>query len=365
MKPLVTPRHLALALLAVGALAACHKAPPPAAPPPEAKKAAPIRGATTVRAETRKMPRYLRVTGELQAAWDAMVASDVAGKVEMTPVERGSTVKAGDVLVKLDARTAELSLREAEASVALARAQAELSASELKRNEPLAQTRAIASADFSKLKTDSAAKEAQLASAEARRDLAKKSLQDTTILAPFAGTVAERMVAPGEYVRPDTPVARVVDTSTLRLVVNVSESAVGQVRAGQKVEFNVAAYPGESFTGSVKHIGATLRQSTRDLVVEAQVDNAAGRLKPGLFAEARLVLGDADAISVPEKALRVDGARRKLFVVAEAELQERLVEVGESRDGLVEIRRGVAAGESVLLSPPADAADGTPVVAGP
>ncbi len=311
------------------------------------------------------MPRYLRVTGQLQAVWDAMVAADAAGKVQETPVERGSVVKAGDVLVRLDARTSDLSLKEAEASVALARAQAELSASELKRNEPLAQTKAIAAADFKRLKTDTAAKEAQLASAEARRDMAQKTVKDATILAPFAGTVAERMVSPGEYVQPSSAVIRLVDTSTLRLVVNVSENAVGKVQVGQMVNFNVAAYPGETFEGKVNHIGAAVRESTRDLVVEALVDNAKGRLKPGLFAEARLVLAQEPAVTVPSEALRVDGPRRKLFVVEKEELHERLVEIGEAHAGRVEIRRGVNAEEVVMLKPEASAVDGAHVKATP
>ena len=221
------PSVIHAAIVALLSLTACHKPPPAAETAPALPPVKPIE-VKAAKAEMRLMPRFLRVTGQLQAEWDAMVASDAAGKVESTPVERGAVVKAGDVLVKLDERVAQMTLREAEASVVLAKAQSELSGSELQRNQPLAESKAIAQADFNRLRTDTAAKEAQLAAAEARRDMAEKSLKDAVIPAPFAGTVAERLVSPGEYVRPGQAVARVVDTATLRLVVNVPEAAVGK-----------------------------------------------------------------------------------------------------------------------------------------
>lgn len=362
MKP---PAPLAAAAIAfMLGITACHKPPPAAetvAPPAPAK---PI-DVTAAKVESRSMPRYLRVTGQIQAEWDAMVAADASGKVESTPVERGAVVKAGDVLVKLDERVAQINLREAESSVALAKAQAELSGSEYERNQPLAAARAIAQADLNRLRTDTTAKDAQLAAAEARRDMAQKSLKDAVIVAPFAGTVAERLVSPGEYVQPGKAVARVVDTFTLRLILNLPEVAVGRVKPGQTVEFNVAAYPKVTFQGKINFIGAAVRESSRDLLVEAAVDNQDGRLKPGLFAEARLSTGDEKALAVPATALRVDGTKRRLFIIKNNQLEERLVDIGESKDDWVEIRQGVSEGESVVLKPGPDAADGVPAVSKP
>ena len=356
------------ALLAAAAfllgITACHKPPPAAEPVTVAAPAKPIE-VTAVKAESRKMPRYLRVTGQLQAAWDAMVASDAAGKVESTPVERGAVVKAGDVLVKLDERVSQINLREADASVALAKAQAELSGSEFQRNQPLAASKAIAQSDFNRLRTDTAAKDAQLAAAEARRDMAQKALKDAVILSPFAGTVAERLVSPGEYVQPGKPVARVVDTFTLRLILNLPEAAVGRVKPGQTVEFNVAAYPKVNFQGRINFIGAALREASRDLLVEAEVDNKDGRLKPGLFVEARLATGDEKTLAVPVAAVKVEGTKRRLYIIHDNQLEERLVEIGETHDDWIEIRQGISDGEAVVLNPGRDAADGVPVTSKP
>jgi len=274
-------------------------------------------------------------------------------------VERGSVVKAGDALVKLDERQAKLALDEAEASLELAKARLLLAKNEQERNAPLAQNRAIAEADFQKLVTDTAAREAELTASLARRDMTQKTLTDSVIRAPFAGVVAERMVEPGEYVKADSPVARVVDLATLRLVLNVPETEVGTLAVGQTVEFTTAAFPTRTYTATLRFLGAAMREASRDLVVEATVENTDGTLRPGFFCNARIRLSEETAAVVPVEALRVEGSRRKLFVIEKNNtLSERLVEVGETREGFIEIRRGAAAGESVLLQPGPEAVDG-------
>ena len=95
------------------------------------------------------------------------------------------------------------------------------------------------------------------------------------------------------------------------------------------------------------------------------MDNQDGRLKPGLFAEARLITGDEKAVAVPAAALRIEGTRRKLFIIRKDQLEERLVEIGETREDWIEIRQGLADGESVVLNPNESAADGVPVVLKP
>ncbi|SKB04911.1 RND family efflux transporter, MFP subunit [Prosthecobacter debontii] len=339
-------------------LAACHK--PPAAP----TEAPPQTAAITIQGDTdqaseRSFPRYLRVTGQLTGKNDAVIAADATGRVLTTPVERGTQVAAGDVLVTLDDRQAKLSLAEANAALELAKAQLTLAKNEQARNQPLAKMKAISDSDYQKLLTEASAREADLAATQARRDLAQKAVDDCTIRAVFGGVVSERMVEPGEYLRPDSAVARVVDISQLRLVLNVPETQVGVLETGRTVEFTTAAYPDQRFTGTLKFLGAAMRESSRDLVVEAVVDNASGKLRPGFFCDARILLREEKAVAVPDGTLRIEGSRRKVFVItAENTLSERLVEIGDSRDGFTEIRRGVATGEKVLLNPSPEATDG-------
>ncbi|MES2708060.1 MAG: efflux RND transporter periplasmic adaptor subunit [Verrucomicrobiota bacterium] len=354
-----------LALLAAGAFPGCRK--PAASAEAQAKsaaEAAPVPVKVAAAAE-KPMPRFLQLTGELTSAQDSAVAADTTGKVSGTPVERGSEVKAGEVLIRLDDRTTSLNLAEAEANLLLAKSKLALAAGDLKRNEPLAKSKAIPEMEYARLKADHDGQAATVAAAEARRDTARKSQEDTAVLAPFAGTVAERLVAVGEYVKPDTQVVRLVDLTNLRLVVNVAEPDIGKVKVGQPVDFTVFAYAGSIFKGTVKFIGAAVRQGSRDLLVEVEAPNADGRLRPGLFAEARLILPDQPGVTVPESAVREDGVQHRLWVVADGRLNERLVETGGKRDGLLEIRRGVTAGEQVVLSPGVNVADGGRVTVQP
>lgn len=271
-------RFFALLLSALG-VACSHSGGNKTAPP----EPPPLTVETAV-AQEQAMPRYLRVTGELKGARHAMLAPDASGKVVAAPIERGSRVNEGDVILQLDDRNAALALNEADASLADAELKLGWARSEFDRNETLAKTKLISSADFERQKLNRSTAEAALAAATAQRDQAKKALEDTVLRAPFTGTVVERLAEVGEYVSSTKGVAELVATERLRLLLNVSETAVEKIHAGQFVSFSVPAFPAAVFTGTVKFIGAALREMERDLIVEAEVDNGDGRLMPGMFA---------------------------------------------------------------------------------
>lgn len=307
------------------------------------------------------MPRYLGVTGELHGSRQATLAPETAGKVVSAPIERGQKVKVGDVILKLDDRTATHALQEAEASLSDAKLKVEWARSEFTRNESMAKARAISAIEFERLKLNRDTSDTALAAATARLEKAKKMMDDMVLRAPFAGTVGERLTEVGEFVSNSAGIARLVATEELRLTLNVPETAVGSIHEGQTVTFAVPAYPGQTFTGKVKYIGPALRAAARDLIVEAVVANTDDRLKPGMFAEGRLVLKEEPAVTVPTNALRVEGTSHKILVVQKERIEERFVEIGETKGTSVEIRRGVARGESVVVTPGADALDGARV----
>ena len=359
-------KSVSFALIAIWmlALVACEKKPDASALPVEAEVSAreikPVRGAT-VHAAEHSFPRFLRVTGQLAAKSDSIVAADGAGKVVEASVERGSVVKAGDVLAKLDERQPRLTLEEASAAVDVAKTRLKLAMDEQKRNQPLAEKKVIADSDYQRLLTEVTARHAEVAANTARRAQAQKMLEDCLIRTPFAGVVDPRVVDVGEFVGPGSPIARVVESAELRLVLNVPETEVAGLVVGQKVEFTTAAFADRQFVGTLKYIGAAMREISRDLVVEAIVDNASGELRPGFFCAARILLREEKAVSVAQNAVRVDGTKRKVFVIREDQtLAERLVEVGETRDGLIEIRRGLKSGDTLLAEPDENAADGLP-----
>lgn len=354
------PRHhsvYCLALAGTTLVVGCgHKGPGKN----EAALEAPLQ-VKMISAATRPMPRMLLLTGELQGEQEAFVAADATGKVMAAPVERGQTVTQGQVLVRLDERSAALLAKEAEANLTLAQSQYELAKSEQARGLALLAKKAITRAEFDRIQTTFNVNESMLAAALARRDNTRKTLDDTAIKAPFGGIVADRLVQVGEYVRPETRIARLVSVDRLRLTLNVPETAVGQVRQGQSVNFTVGAFPDKAFTGSVRFVGAEIRESGRDLLMEAVVANKGGGLRPGMFASASLDLGDSPALVVPLAALREDGSNRRVFVVDKGRAVERLVELGERRDGWVQIQKGIQAGESVISPLPPALKDGTPV----
>ena len=149
-----------------------------------------------------------------------------------------------------------------------------------------------------------------LQAARARVTLARKALSDTLVRAPFGGIVAERLVSVGDYVTRGTKVAVVVRINPLRVRLTVPEQFISAVSVGQPVQFEVDAYSGRQFTGTVRYVSPSLESNQRALTIEAVVPNAGGELKPGLFATARIEQPDRTAgLLVPEAAVQTSSAR--------------------------------------------------------
>lgn len=201
-----------------------------------------------------------------------------------------------------------------------------------------------------------------LQAARARVALARKSLADTVVRAPFAGLVAERLVSVGDYVTSGTKVAVVVRVDRLRVQLTIPEQFIAAVGAGQPVSFEVDAYPGRRFVGHVRYVSPALESNQRALTVEAVVPNPSKELKPGRFATARVELPDrTPGLLVPSSAVRTSGGTSRLFVVAANHVEERIVTLGQVTEGLVEITTGLAKGERVATANVAQLVDGVAV----
>jgi membrane fusion protein (multidrug efflux system) len=318
-----------------------------------AADADPIVRVTTAPVTTRSVPRTLTLTGTLTANRESGVAADVMGKVSAVYVERGSRVRAGAPLVRLDRRQAALMEQEARSQAAAAQTQATLAQGECTRAQKLFDEGAINQAEYDRAKAQCQAASAQAAAAAARRELAGKNVGDLVVKAPFGGMVADRFVNEGEYVRPDSRVAAVVQLDPLRLELSVPESALASFGVGAEVKFHVAAWPSDSFTGKVRFAGATVRRATRDLLVEAVVPNKDERLRPGMFAVAEVTLGEESLAAVPRDALRTDdrGGTDRVFVVTGGHAEERLVRAGRADGDQILIASGLRAGERVVRRP--------------
>lgn len=319
--------------------------------PPVAVKLAPVREV--------KVPRMLTLSGNLIGGEQAQVAAGAAGKVLATYVERGSMVKRGAPLAKLDARMITAQAQEAEAqveSLKLQQAQAQL---DCQRTQKMFDKGAISRADFDRANTQCATAKWTLAGAEARKALTAESLRDTQIRAPFTGMVVDRAVTAGEYVRPDSRVVTLVSVDSLRVELSVPEADVPAIKQGMVIEFRVASAGKKSVhTGRVRYIGPAVRQQTRDAIVEAAVDNPGHDLRPGMFVTADIALGEQTVPAVPRSALKVDGAQRHVFVATGGRLEERVVQIVDRPGNDVPVLVGVKAGEDVVAALSAEIRDG-------
>jgi RND family efflux transporter MFP subunit len=354
--------RLLLSSLLVASLAtACHRTDDSTPPSAGEAAVAPIRVQTATVSE-QPMPEYLTLTGSLRASRQSDIAADASGKVLQALVERGQLVKAGQVIATLDARSATLSASAAQAQSRLAQEQLDQARRECERVKHLLDTAAISQAEYDRQTSQCNAQQWSAAAAEAAQQSATKLLGDTRIRAPFDGIIGERLINVGQYVEPSTKVASIYEPDPLRLQLTIPEADLASIHEGVAVSFSVAAFGEEKFTGAIRFISPNVRESSRDLVAEAVVSNQDGRLRPGMFAVAKVELGEKPLAVVAAKALARDDTAARVFVVGDDHrVQERLVRLGESKGDMVAVLSGVRTGENVVLQPGPDVRDGARV----
>jgi RND family efflux transporter MFP subunit len=260
-------------------------------------------------------------------------------------------VKKGDLLARLDVRAAALSAQEAAAQAALARTQRDTAKRECERYQSLLAQGAISQAEYDRISDQCHSSPLSVQAAEARAQSAAQVVGDGQIRAPFGGVVAERFVEAGQYVRQDTKIVSLVSVEVLRLELTVPEAHLAAVKQGGALTFTVPAFPGRTFTGTVKFVGATVRETTRDLVAEAEVENADRALRPGMFAAVSLLAGDAKVAVLPKAAIMMKEGNAHVFAVVDRRLEERVVQTDVEKDGVVAVVRGVRPGDKVVAKP--------------
>jgi multidrug efflux pump subunit AcrA (membrane-fusion protein) len=395
MRPL--SRSFALFVLL---LAACKRPPADSKPAGDTAEQTAVPGVRFAKVVERRLPPTIVASGTLAADETSEVASPGPGVVVKVEVDVGSRVKRGDVLVQIDPRDPSLKVQQANAATAQALAKLgikggepfdpnkvadvraakeamDLAVADAQRTKSLVDTGSVSAATWDQARTraeqaraqyDAALNTAQqsyaaLLAAQASAGQAQKAMSDTSIRAPFDGAVAERRISPGEYAQTGRVVVVLVRDNPLRLRLEVPEADAGRVEVGQEVLVTVASAPGKPFRGVVKRVGASVKQQSRALPVEAEVPNDDGRLKPGFFARAEILLsgGDAPALLVPRAAIGSTGTASRVFVRAGTRVVERLVTAGREVDGLVEVRGAVTAADEVATDAVDKLADGAEI----
>lgn len=350
-------------LIAALALAACHKPPAEeAGTKKEAAVALPPVKVETADVEHQQMPKYLTLTGSVLADRQSDVAANVMGRVTNTYVERGQPVKQGQVLAIVDSRAAGFQQAAAVAQSQAAQTQVALAKQDCERADTLFSQGAIAKAEHERLKTQCTAQLYTANAAQANADLATKSASDTIIRAPFDGVVGERFINVGEYVQPPTKVASIFAINPVRVSLSVPEPAVSMVKEGQELLLEVSSYPDRQFPATVRFVSPSLRTNTRDLIIEASAKNDDLALKPGMFATAKLSIGEAQQPTVPNAAIVADGTVKRMFLARNGQAFELVVSTGVSKEGRVAVLEPLQPGEKVIIKPPPGLHDGSSIV---
>lgn len=279
----------------------------------------------------------IAATGQIEAVQSIVVRAEATGKVMEIPAREGGAVAQGAPLVRVD--DAEL-----RAEVARAEADRDLARQALERTRELLARDAASRADLERA-------EATARSTQAALDLLQVRLVRTTVHAPFAGIVGARQVSLGDYVTPAVPLMTLETVDPQRAVFAVAERYAEALRLGQTVSFQVAALPGRQFQGTVDFISPAVDSTSRAIVVKARVRNPRRDLQAGMFLDLRLASAVRPrAVVVPEEALVPLEGAVYVWVIQDGAAVRREAVIGVRTPGFVEIRSGVAPGEHVVVT---------------
>jgi RND family efflux transporter MFP subunit len=311
----------------------------------------------------------LSLPGELTAYQMVAIYPRVTGFVKSVAVDRGSRVRAGDVLAIIEApelvaqrAEAESKLQSAEAQLAVARARSDADKSTFARLKAASATPGVVAGNDVVIAEKTAdASQSQIVSAQQTVEASRQALNALRdmegylrVTAPFAGVVTERNVHPGALVGASSaaaasaPLLRLVENTRLRLVVPVPESYTSELKAGTPIPFSVAAYPGQSFSGKVARIAHAIDVSTRTMAVEVDVINNDGRLAPGTFCQVRWpVRRSQPSLFVPSTSVATTTDRTFVIRVRGGKTEWVDVRTGLTSGPLVEVFGDLSAGDEI------------------
>jgi cobalt-zinc-cadmium efflux system membrane fusion protein len=301
--------------------------------------------------------REITVPGRL--VWDedrtVRIFTPFSGRVEKIVVDVGARVAAGQPLAYLqspDFAAAQSDVRKADASLRVAR-------SALARVKELAANGIVATKDLHQAEADFASADAESRRASARLQLygqrgdAMGADQRFAITSPIAGVVVERNLNPGQELRvdqPSSPQYVVTDPTKLWVQLDASEADLKYFKSGMPVLISSPQYPDDIFRGELTQVSDFIDPVARSLKLRAKVSNADRRLKSEMFVNARIALPKDDFVSVPDKAVYLEGMRNFVFLkVAEGKFVRTPVRAGLASGGVVPIQSGLKAGDEVVV----------------
>jgi len=287
-------------------------------------------------------------TGQIEAIQSIELRPDIEGRIAAILVREGAYVGQGTPLFKVD--DAEL-----KAQVARAEADRDLAQQSLVRTKELLAQKASSQSELERADATARGNEAQL-------ELLQVRLARTTVRAPFAGVVGQRLVSLGDYVTTDTRLVSLQTVSPQRAAFQVPERYADQLKIGQLVTFRVAAIPGREFAGRVDFVDPVVQLPGRTIMVKALTPNPKRSLQAGMFIEARLATAvRPKAVVIPEDAVVALQGSTFVWVVRQGKATRRQVDLGVRTPGFVEARSGVEPAEQVVVGGQERLSEGAPV----
>lgn len=301
------------------------------------------------------------LSGVLGAAQRAELLAEIGGEVRSVEAEVGQRVVEGELLARIDDRSARQAYVAARAAAESARTDLDLAEREIARTRALVDAGALARRDLDLAEQSRAQALAALSTAESQLATARDQLEASAVTATITGAVAERQVHEGDIVPVGAPLFTLVDLSTLRLEAHVPVAPPGLLREGADVVFRVQGWDERAFVGRIQRISPEVDPATRQVRVLASLPNDTGALYAGLFAEGRLAAGLRTALVVPIDAVDFDRQPPTVKRVRAGRVEEVLVAVGlvDERNDRVEITGGLEYGQLVLVGEARELPPGT------
>lgn len=322
---------LVLAALAVGAnrIVGQRKAQQAAIAAQAAQRAeAPVELVATdlVQVKGRMLSQGLAISGALKAANSAVIKAKVAGELQGLKLREGDSVKAGQVIARIDAADAQARVRQAQQQAQSAKAQVDMAKRTFENNSSLVEQGFISKSSLDTSVSSLAAAEANYSAAQAGSDLAVKALEDTVLRSPITGLVSQRMAQNGERMPLDGRVIEIVDLSRLELEASLSAADSLQVQLGQSAQLRIegASAPVDA---RVVRINPSVVAGSRAVLAYLALDPVPG-LRQGLFAQGVLRTGTTESLSVPLSAVRTDKPLPYVQTVAAGKVVNRTVTLG-------------------------------------
>ena len=307
-------------------------------PPPEA--------VTTIHSRQEPWPATLDAIGTVVAVHGVTVSADLPGVVEAIAFESGRLVAAGEVLVRLDAS-------QEQAQLAAAEAQRDLARLSLDRMRGLVAQGIVAQSEDDRVTAEH--KQAVARVGEIRATIERKQIR-----APFAGVLGIRQVNLGQYLKAGDPVVALQSLDPIYVNFAVPQQRVGEMRVGGEVAVSVEGQHGNDRVGRITAIDSVVDPATRNLQVQATLGNREGRLHPGMFVEAHVRIGETgQVLALPASAISYAPYGDSVFVVSDLKdpggrtyrgVRQQFVKLGAARGDQIAVVSGVKAGDEVVTS---------------